>query len=63
MKKSQNLLFYVVTLFVTLVAYVTAVVQLPDEVHILYVVVAGLAVCVLAQMGSDLLEEHKVQKK
>ena len=59
MKKSQNLLFHLVTLFATLVAYVVALVQLPGDPHILYVMVAGLGVCSLAQLSSDLLDDRK----
>ncbi len=63
MKKSQNLLFNVVAMFATLVAYVVALAQLPGDPHILYVLAAGLGVCALAQLSSDLLEGQKSREK
>lgn len=59
MKKSQNLVLFFAAIFAMMVAYVFAVVQLPGEPPIFYVVVAGLGVSALAQAGSDLLEVYR----
>ena len=62
MKKSENLLLYFAALIVMLFAYVVAVSRMPGDPGIPSVMAAGLAVCALAQAGSDLLEARKEKK-
>ena len=59
MKNDQNLMLFFAAILALLLAYVFALLRLPEEPTILSVAVAGLGTATLALAGSDLLENHR----